>query len=48
MSATSMDFAKNDENTNSDNSENCNSTFFAHHIEPRPILNDDKSNTRYK
>ncbi|CAI6366278.1 unnamed protein product [Macrosiphum euphorbiae] len=47
MLATSMDFANNDENTNSDNSENCNSIFFAHHIEPRPILHDDKSNTRF-
>lgn len=45
--ATSMNLTKIDEYTDNNNSENWKSTLFAHQIEPRLTLNDDKDNTRF-
>lgn len=42
-----MNILETDEFTNNYNSEDCKSTLFAHQLETRSILNDDKINTRY-
>jgi len=42
-----MNLLEIDEYTNNDNSEDYKSTLFAHQLETKSILNDDKSNARY-